>query len=131
MLPQSYKISHGLCLNKPLQILLIGNQRDQVTLFRYINWDDEVSHLVIGRKVLDNMKYIMRSVKRSYGAIVIWVEDNWDMKRMNSLYTMVSDGSNPKRDKRFDSLTLSLVIRDLYTRGGYTIGVLNEETEQA
>ena len=30
MLPQSYKISHGLCLNNLLQVLLIGNQRYKV-----------------------------------------------------------------------------------------------------
>ena len=46
MLPQSYEFSHGLCLNNFLQVLLIGNQRDQVPPFRYIDWDDEVSHLV-------------------------------------------------------------------------------------
>ena len=46
MLPQSYTFSHGLCLNNFLQVWLIGNQRDQVLLFRYINWADEVSHLV-------------------------------------------------------------------------------------
>ena len=42
MLPQSYRISHGHCLNNPLQVLLIGNQRDQLTLFKGINQDDEV-----------------------------------------------------------------------------------------
>ena len=46
MLPQSYKFSHDLCLNHSLQILLIVNQRDQVTLFRYTNKADEVSHMV-------------------------------------------------------------------------------------
>ena len=44
MLPQSYKIYYGLCLDHFLQVLLIGNQRDHVTPFRYINRDDEVSH---------------------------------------------------------------------------------------
>ena len=63
MLPQSYKFSHGLCLNNFLQVLLISNKRDQVTPFRYINQDDEVSHLVRGRKVIGDMKYLMRSVK--------------------------------------------------------------------
>ena len=43
MLPQSYKFYHGLCLNNFLQVLSIGNQRDQVPPFRYINPDDEVS----------------------------------------------------------------------------------------
>ena len=40
MLPQYYKFSHGLCLNNFLQVWLIGNQLNQVNLFRYINWDD-------------------------------------------------------------------------------------------
>ena len=62
ILPQSYKISHVLCLDNFLQVLLIGIQRDQVTPFRFINCDDEVSHLVIGRKVIGDMKYLMRSV---------------------------------------------------------------------
>ena len=64
MLPQSYEFSHGLCLNILLQVLLISNQRDQVTLLRYINQDNEVSHLVRVRKVLGDMKYLMRSVKK-------------------------------------------------------------------
>ena len=46
MLPKSYNFSHGLCLNKFLQVLLIGNERGQANPFRYINWDDEVSNLV-------------------------------------------------------------------------------------
>ena len=63
MLPQSYTFSHGLCLDNFLQVWLISNQRYQVPPFRYINRDDEVSPLVIGRKVLGDIKYLMRSVK--------------------------------------------------------------------
>ena len=90
MLPQSYKFSHGLCLNNFLQVLFICNQRDQVPPFRYINQADKVSHLVIVMKVLGDMKYLMRSVKRAAEAVGIWTEDNWDVKIVNSLYTMVS-----------------------------------------
>ena len=64
MLPQYYEISHGLYLKNFLQFLLIDNQRYQVTPFRYINWEDEVSRLVRGRKVLGGMNYLMRSVKK-------------------------------------------------------------------
>ena len=49
------------------------------------------------------------------------------MKRVNSLYTMVSRRFNFKRNKRFDSLIWSSVVRDLYTSRGYIIGELNEE----
>ena len=63
MLPHSYEFSHSLCLNNFLQVWLIGNQRDQVPPFRYINQDYDVSHLVIGQRVLGDMKYLMRSVK--------------------------------------------------------------------
>ena len=49
-----------------------------------------MSHLVIGRKVLGDKKYLMRSLKRAAEAVGIWTEDNWDVKRVNSLYTMVS-----------------------------------------
>ena len=45
----------------------MGNQRDQVPPFRYINQDDEVSHLVRGMKVLGNMKYLMRGGGRNLG----------------------------------------------------------------
>ena len=62
MLPHSYKPSHGLCLNNFLQVLLIGNQIYQVSLFRYINWGDEVYCLVRGRKVVGDMEYLMKSV---------------------------------------------------------------------
>ena len=63
MLPRSYNFSHGLCLNNFLQFFPIGNQKDQVNPLRYINRADNVSHLVRGRKVLGDMKYLMRSVK--------------------------------------------------------------------
>ena len=63
MLPQSYTFSHGLYLYNLFQVLLVGNQRDQVLPFRYINQDDEVSHFVRGSKVIGDMRYLMRSVK--------------------------------------------------------------------
>ena len=71
MLPQSYKFSHGLCLNNFPQVLLMGNQRDQVPLLIYINWTDEVYHLVRGRKLLGDMKYLIRWVKRAAEAVGI------------------------------------------------------------
>ena len=52
MIPQSYKFSHSLCLNHFLQFWFIGNQRYQVSPFIYINWDDEVYHLVREMKLL-------------------------------------------------------------------------------
>ena len=72
MLPQYYKCFHSLCLNNFLQVWLIGDQRYQVIPFRYINWADEVSHLVIGRKVLEDKKYLMRPVKQVEEAVEIW-----------------------------------------------------------
>ena len=111
MLPQSYTFSHGLCLNNFLQVLLIYNQRDQVPPFRYINQADKVYHLVIVMKVLGNMKYLTRSVKHAADAVGIWTEENWDVKRVNSLYTMVSRRFNFKRNKIFGSLTWSSAVR--------------------
>ena len=127
MLPQSSKFSHGLCLNILFQVLLLGNQRDQVPPFIYINWDGEVSHLVRGRKVLGDMKYLMSSVKQTSEAVGIWTKDNWDVNRVNSFHTMVSERFNFKRNKRFDSLIWSSFVRDFYIRKGYIIGELNEE----
>ena len=77
------------------------------------------------------MKYLMRSVKRAAEAVGIWTEDHWDVKRVNSLYTMVSGRFNFKINKRFDSLIWYLVVRDLYKSRGYIIGELKEEQEQA
>ena len=57
MLTNTYKFSHGLCLNNFSQLLLIVNQRYQVPPFRYINQADELSHLVRGSLVLGDMKY--------------------------------------------------------------------------
>ena len=71
MLPQSYTFSHVLCLNNFLQVLLTCNQRYQVPLFRYINQADKVSHLFIVMKMLGDMKYLMRSVKRAADAVGI------------------------------------------------------------
>ena len=85
MLPNYYKSSHVFCLNNFLQVCLIGNQRYHFTPFRYINWDDEVYNLVIGIKVRGDMKYLIISVKIGSEAVGIWTEDNWDVKRVNSL----------------------------------------------
>ena len=48
-----------------------------------------------------------------------------DVKRVNSLYTLVSGRFDFKINKRFDSLSWSSVVRDLYTRRGYILGELN------
>ena len=116
MIPQSYKSSHDLCLNMFLQVFPIENKRYQVILFIYINRDDEVSHLVRGRKLRRDMKYLMRSVKPAAEAVGIWTEENWDVERVYSLYTMVSWRLNLKINKNFYSLSWSLVVR------GYIIG---------
>ena len=76
MLPQFYKFSHGFCLNNFLQVWFIGDQIYQVPPFRYINQTDEMYRLVRGRTVLGGMKYLIRSVKRSAGAVGIWTKDN-------------------------------------------------------
>ena len=47
-------------------------------------------HLVRGRKVLGNVEYLIRSVNGSVEAVGVWTKDNWDVKRVISLYTMVS-----------------------------------------
>ena len=96
----------------------MGNQRDQVLPFRYINQADEVSRLVRRSKVLDDMKYLMRTFKRAAEEVGIWTEDNWDVKRVNSFYTMVYGRFNFKRNKKLDSLICSF-FRDEYTRRGY------------
>ena len=131
MLPQSCKSSHDLCLNNFFQVFSIGNQRYQVTLFSYINQTDELSHLVRGRKVRRDVKYLIRSGKRAAEAVGIWTEENWDVKRVYLFYTMVSWRLNFKINSRFDSLNWSLVVSNFYTRRGYSIGEFNEEQEQA
>ena len=73
-------------------------------------------------KVLGDMKYLMRSVKQAADAVGIWTEDTRDVKRVNSLYTMVSGRSNIKINKRFDSLSWSSAVRDFYTRRDCIIG---------
>ena len=55
--------------------------------------------------MLGDMKYLIRSVKRAAEAVGIWTKENWDVKRVNSLYTMVSGGFIFKINKRFDSLS--------------------------
>ena len=87
--------------------------------------------MVIVMKVLGDMKYLMRSVKQAADAVGIWTEEHRDVKRVNSLYTMVSGRFNFKINKRFDSLIWSLFVRDFYTRRDCIIGELNEEQEQA
>ena len=102
MLPQSYKCSHGLFLDNLLQVWLIGNQIDQLPPLIHINWYDEVSNLFRVSKVLGDTKYFMRSVKLKAEAVGIWTEENCYVKRVNSLYTMVSGKFNFKGSKRFD-----------------------------
>ena len=47
----------------------------------------------------------MRSVKQAVETVGIWTEENWDAKRVNSLYTMVSGEFNFKINNRFYSLS--------------------------
>ena len=76
--------------------------------------------------MIGDTKYLMRSVKQEAEAVGIWTEDNWDVKRVDSLYTMVSGRFNLKINKRFHSLSWSSAVRDFYTRRGCIIGELNE-----
>ena len=87
--------------------------------------------MVIVMKVPGDMKYLMRSVNQAADEVGIRTEDNWDVKRVNSLYTMVSGRFNFRINERFDSLSWSSVVRDFYTRRDCIIGELNEEQEQA
>ena len=73
-------------------------------------------------KVLGDMKYLTRSVNQATDAVGIWTEENRDVKRVNSLYNMISERFNFKRNKMFDSLSWSSAVRDFYTRRGYIIG---------
>ena len=68
------------------------------------------------------MKYLMSLVQQEAEAVGIWTEDNWDVKRVNSLYTMVSERFNIKINKRFDSLTWPYFVRYVYKRCDYSIG---------
>ena len=81
--------------------------------------------------MLGYMKYLMRPVKQAAEVVGIWTEDNWEVKRVISLYNMVYGRLVFKINKRFDSLSWSSFVRDFYTRRGYIIGELNEEQEQA
>ena len=76
-----------------------------------------MSHLVIRRKVLGDMKYLIRSVKRAADTVGIWTEENRDVKIVNSLYTMISRRFNFKRNKMFDSLSWSSYVRDFILGG--------------
>ena len=76
---------------------MIGNQRYQVTSFRYINQADGVSHLVMVSKVLGDMKYVTRPVKRAAEVVGIWTEDNRDVHIGTSFYTKVSWKFNFKK----------------------------------
>ena len=64
-----------------------------------------------------DMKYLMRLVKRTAGALGISTEESWDMKRVNSLYTMVSGRFIFKRNNRFDSLSWSY-FSGVWLQGG-------------
>ena len=111
--------------------MFIDNQIDQVPPFRYINPDNEMSPFFVRGEFLGYMKYLMRSGKRAAEAVGIWTKDHWYVKRVDSLYTMVSRLFNFKINKRFDSLIWSSVVRDFYTSRGYIIGKISEEQDQA
>ena len=66
--------SHGLCFNHLSQVWLIGNQRYQVPLFRFINWSGEVSCSIIRIKMLGDMKYLITSIKLTVETVGIWSE---------------------------------------------------------
>ena len=84
-------------------------------------------NLVRQRKVLGDMKYVISPVKQAAAAAGIWTEVDFDVKRVNELYTMVSGRFIFKRNKSFDSLIWSLVVSDMYTRRGCIFVEYNED----
>ena len=60
---------------------------------------------LIGMEMLGDMIYLMSSVKRAAEAVRIWTEENWDVKRVNALYSMIYGRFIFKINKRFDSLS--------------------------
>ena len=42
--------------------------------------------------MLGDMKYLMMSVKQAAEVVGIWTEENQDVKKVNSLYTVGSGG---------------------------------------
>ena len=44
------------------------------------------------------MKYLTRLVKRAAEAVGIWTEENWDVKRVDSLYNIVYERFNLKKE---------------------------------
>ena len=81
--------------------------------------------------MLGDMIYLMSSVKLAAEVVGMCTEDHWDVKIVNSLYTMVSGRIIFKIDKKFDSLSWTSFIRYLHTIRGYIIVELNEEQEQS
>ena len=63
--------------------------------------------MVRGSKLLWDKNYLMGSVKQAAEEVGIWTEDNWDVKIVNSTYTMVSGRLNFKMNQRFDSFICS------------------------
>ena len=76
--------------------------------------------------MLGHMIYLISSVKKEAAAVGIWTEVNWDVKRVNALYTMVYVRFIFKKNKGFDSLSWASFVRDLHTRRCYIIGELNK-----
>ena len=77
--------------------------------------------------MLGDMIYLMRPAAEAVG---IWTKEISYVKRVNSLYSMVSGKLDYKENKRFDSLSWSLVFRYLYTSRVYIIIELDEEQYQ-
>ena len=73
--------------------------------------------LVRGSKLIGDMKYLMRSVKQAVEAVVIWTEENWDVKIVSSLYSMVSGRLVFKINNMFDSFFVIFCQLFLYTDG--------------
>ena len=78
--------------------------------------------------MLRYMKYLIRSFKRSVKAVGIRTEENWYVKRVNAVYTIVCERFNFKINKRFDSLRWSSFSRYLYKLG--TIAGLESAKEE-
>ena len=76
---------------------------------RYINQADEVYCSYRRRKVIGDVQYLTIPVKQAADAVGTWTEYHWDMKRVNSLYTIVSRSFNFKINHRSESLSWSLV----------------------
>ena len=124
MLPKDWRIPHGVSLSGLFNLFLLGVGNEGVPPLSWINNGFEVEHIPRGKRVLSDMKRLMKHVEcccKNHNPNA-WEENirEWSVRKVNELYNTVwrcfNFGGNAVNETRFMTISWSSIIRSMYRK---------------